>query len=311
MGELDKAIAAVKQGKKAEARTVLLEILRSDPQNERAWLWMSAAVKSTEQKEECLNKVLELNPYNKPAQRGIDLLRKKRGVSTFTASSSAPFEETAVIEEEEGLFAFEPLEPTPEEIARKKKEEELYKLEGLLSYELSQGASRRVLISKYVKKGYPKESVETLITELDSQLKPVQTDGSPSLSSLLLSTEGRVTRTTYWLFGLAYFVLSLIAVFADFMLIGGFSALASDSPPSFFGVFTLLLGLIGVYPSIAIQIKRLHDRNRPGWFFLLNFVPFVNLWIAIEVAFLPGTPGANDYGPDPRLAKRQLKEAAY
>mgnify|MGYP002713106461 CR=1 FL=1 len=307
MGELEKAIAAVKQGKKAEARTVLLEILRADPQNARAWLWMSAAVKSTEQKEECLKKVLELDPYNKPAQRGLDLLRKKQGA--FTANSSAPFDESPALEEVEEPFTFEPVEPTEEEIARKKKEAELYKLEGLLSYELSQGASKRVLISKYVKKGFPKESVEMLINELDSQLKPVQTGGSPSLSTLLLSTEGRVTRTTYWLFGLAYFVLSLIAVFVDFLLIGGFSAMMSDSPPSFFGVFTLLLGLIGAYPSIVIQIKRLHDRNRPGWFFLLNFVPFVNLWIGIEVAFLPGTPGANDYGPDPRLAKRQLKEA--
>jgi len=57
--------------------------------------------------------------------------------------------------------------------------------------------------------------------------------------------------------------------------------------------------LLFLYPSIVICIKRLHDPDHAGWFYLLFFVPLVNIWIGIELYFLRGTEGANRFGPDP------------
>lgn len=312
MSNLQRAINAIKEGKKTEGKTLLAEILHTDPNNERAWLWMSAAVKNPDNKEECLERVLKLNPDNQPAQRSLASLRKKRGKTPAKPSSKSTSSSTSTATSSEKNRA-----PTQEEIEhqqkldeeRQKKEEELLKLSKLISYELGEGASSRVLTAKYIKKGFPKESVENLIYELDGKLKPVKND--MSLSNLLFSTKGRITRTTYWLFNLAYFILSLIAVSVDFMLLGGLEGLAQQTQPFFFGIFSGILGLAAFFPSLAIQIKRLHDRDRSGWFLLLNFVPFLNLWVGIEIAFLPGTIGQNQYGPDPRQHNRQREEIEY
>jgi len=61
-----------------------------------------------------------------------------------------------------------------------------------------------------------------------------------------------------------------------------------------------VLGLILLIPSLAIAIKRYHDRDKSGWWILILFIPLVGfIWFLIELGCLPGTPGPNRYGPDP------------
>jgi len=292
---LKQAAALIKAGKKEQGKNILLDILRANPKSENAWLWMSTVVDPIDQKEDCFKKVLEINPNNQHAKRGLASLRKKQLSLQASTSSAAPFETGAV--ESELNIQEEQFAQKNEEVA--KKEEELIRLKELIKYELSQGSSPRVLISRYSKKGFPKEAVANLIKELDGSLKPAQSDFS--LSELLFSTKGRITRTTYWTFFGAYFVLFLIAFFIDFLII-------ANSDWMGISIFSMILSLLAIYPSIVIQIKRLHDRDRPGWFFLLNFIPLANLWIAIEVGFLAGTPGPNQYGPNPRKHNRQREE---
>ncbi|CDH24753.1 DUF805 domain-containing protein [Xenorhabdus bovienii] len=65
---------------------------------------------------------------------------------------------------------------------------------------------------------------------------------------------------------------------------------------------TLGVGLLGIYaivifiPSLAVMIRRLHDTNRSGWWFLLAFVPILS--IALLVFFC--LEGDNDFGADPK-----------
>jgi uncharacterized membrane protein YhaH (DUF805 family) len=54
-----------------------------------------------------------------------------------------------------------------------------------------------------------------------------------------------------------------------------------------------------MYASIAMLIKRSHDRNRSGHFIWLMFIPIINLWPAIELSFFKGTEGPNKFGDDP------------
>jgi uncharacterized membrane protein YhaH (DUF805 family) len=52
--------------------------------------------------------------------------------------------------------------------------------------------------------------------------------------------------------------------------------------------------------TIAVGIKRFHARNKSGVWVLIIFVPVIGgLWYLIECGFLRGTPGPNNYGPDP------------
>ena len=55
--------------------------------------------------------------------------------------------------------------------------------------------------------------------------------------------------------------------------------------------------------QVAIGVKRLHDRNKTGWWMLIILLPVIGgLWYLIECGFLKGTTGPNTYGPDPLTA---------
>jgi hypothetical protein len=81
MPMLNRAIIAAKAGRKAEARQLLEAVLDTDERNERAWLWLSGAVDSDEERAICLENVLSINPDNQAARRGLAMLR---------AAASAP-----------------------------------------------------------------------------------------------------------------------------------------------------------------------------------------------------------------------------
>ena len=142
---------------------------------------------------------------------------------------------------------------------------------------------------------------------------------------LLFSFRGRINRAKYWLTSLIYF----IALFALYVLFGLFFSFPTDL------LGTILIFAIPFIPiiisSIAVAIKRLHDRNKSGWWLLVFYllpgvidnigaytavgVVFhlaslaVSIWALVELGFLRGTPGANRYGPDP-LALKKVRPGA-
>jgi len=114
-----------------------------------------------------------------------------------------------------------------------------------------------------------------------------------NFKDLYLRMDGRISRSTLWLkYYLPFMGIAIIAALADF-------GLGTFDEETGWGVFGLLATLILFYPSIAVFVKRSHDRGRSGLFVLLMFVPLVNIWPAIELYFLKGTDGDNDYGSDP------------
>ncbi|MCG8464803.1 MAG: DUF805 domain-containing protein [Xanthomonadales bacterium] len=60
----------------------------------------------------------------------------------------------------------------------------------------------------------------------------------------------------------------------------------------------MLLAMIPMFVLGAIfGIRRLHDINKSGWWLLLFIVPIVNLILGLVLTFMPGSDGANDFGP--------------
>lgn len=140
---------------------------------------------------------------------------------------------------------------------------------------------------------------------------------------------GRSRRMEFWMFQLLNVIVSLVFMLVMF---GGvpFSELMNDTPPvdlgpdptpgQIFGMFGplfwvggalyLIWGLAIFIPSIAVTIRRLHDRNMSSWWYaglyIIAFIPIVNIfsifgWIAfLVIMFLPGTDGPNRFGPDPK-----------
>ena len=68
---LQEGITAVKSGDKANGRKYLMQLLEIDDRNEQAWLWLSGAVETPEDRIVCLENVLDINPENKTAQKGL------------------------------------------------------------------------------------------------------------------------------------------------------------------------------------------------------------------------------------------------
>lgn len=73
--------AALKRGEKDTARDLLLQVIDADEKNETAWLWLAAAVESVDDQIVALENVLELNPDNASAQKGLAQLRLKQSLT--------------------------------------------------------------------------------------------------------------------------------------------------------------------------------------------------------------------------------------
>jgi uncharacterized membrane protein YhaH (DUF805 family) len=133
---------------------------------------------------------------------------------------------------------------------------------------------------------------------------------------------GRSRRSEYWWFAVLNALVAVVLI--GLMLAGGFSAASlagagggGASPElvaqSLGPVFYIGAGLIGLWvlaifiPSIAVGVRRLHDRDMSGWWYLgvivAGMIPFIGIIANIAfivLMFLPGTPGPNRFGPDPK-----------
>lgn len=122
-------------------------------------------------------------------------------------------------------------------------------------------------------------------------------------AQLLFSFDGRISRSPYWLkYNLPVMVVALVCWVLD-------NLLGTSFQPGSIGVIYVIFILLNIYPYLAVNVKRCHDRGRSGWFLLVMLIPLVNLWPSIELGFLRGTLGPNQYGSDP-LAPEQSQTAA-
>ena len=102
----------------------------------------------------------------------------------------------------------------------------------------------------------------------------------------LFSANGRVGRNGYWgVTCLNGFVLFAIGLFTG----------ALDA--QWGSLLALVAYIVSIVVSCMNHIKRWHDRDKSGAWMLLLFIPVIGwLWSFIELGFLPGIAGPNDYG---------------
>jgi len=115
-------------------------------------------------------------------------------------------------------------------------------------------------------------------------------DTEPPLWRLLLDPRGRIARSTWWLFG----VLLPLGLGLLLHALLGIARVRAE-------IAEHLVNLVLLWPTLAISVKRWHDRDKSGWWVLVMLVPVVGWVVALVVnGFLPGTQGQNRFGSEPR-----------
>ncbi|GAB2189239.1 DUF805 domain-containing protein [Sessilibacter sp. MAH1] len=111
----------------------------------------------------------------------------------------------------------------------------------------------------------------------------------PTLAQVLFSPKGRTTRKTYWLVFLGIII---------FAILFGFISVVLGLNESLIGVITIILYIPIIWISFVVQVKRWHDRDKSGWWILINLIPVIGgIWAFVENGCLQGTEGVNKYGP--------------
>jgi uncharacterized membrane protein YhaH (DUF805 family) len=115
-------------------------------------------------------------------------------------------------------------------------------------------------------------------------------DEEMTISKALFSFKGRLCRSDYWLKG-----------FMPMLPLGIMNNILAYGVHENWSIFLVaIISIASIWPSMALLIKRLHDRNRSGWFACIMLIPIVGpIWLLVEVWFLKGTDGPNRFGSDP------------
>ncbi len=119
---------------------------------------------------------------------------------------------------------------------------------------------------------------------------------------------GRASRSEYWWFQLFYWLVLLVLILLPVAVAALLSSGGDEMSPLFFlimipgGIFALAMLL----PLIAVQVRRFHDRNMAGWWYLvlavLSAIPYVGFLASLAIlviSVLEGTQGPNRFGSDP------------
>ena len=101
--------------------------------------------------------------------------------------------------------------------------------------------------------------------------------------------KGRARRTEYWMFVLFNCIIAFLLGIVD-GIVGSF------------GVIGLIYCLAVLIPGTAVFVRRLHDTDRSGWWFLIAFLPIIGLIVLLFFMVQDSKPGENRYGKNPKEA---------
>jgi uncharacterized membrane protein YhaH (DUF805 family) len=108
--------------------------------------------------------------------------------------------------------------------------------------------------------------------------------------NLFFGIEGRINRATWWMCGLVFMVVNMIlsaiirGLLASMDQLGHAGPLAQNDA-GIGGLASLIL----MYPMIAVGVKRMHDRDKSGWWIAAFIAPGLLLGLLLPVAAAAGT----------------------
>ena len=114
------------------------------------------------------------------------------------------------------------------------------------------------------------------------------TEAISSGFSKYVTFSGRASRSEYWYWTLFAILASIVALVIDLFVF----------PDMDIRPVNTIVSLALFLPGLAVAIRRLHDLDRTGWWFLIAFT-VIGLILLFVWYCMKGTTGPNRYGPDP------------
>lgn len=89
------------------------------------------------------------------------------------------------------------------------------------------------------------------------------------------------------------------------MAVGIDNVAGTAEPTVGYGIFYGLYSLALLIPGLAVRVRRLHDIGKSGWMILVGLIPLIGaIWLIVLYA-TEGTPGENQYGPNPKVIETE------
>ena len=105
-----------------------------------------------------------------------------------------------------------------------------------------------------------------------------------SMKNKYATFSGRASRKEYWSFVLFSIIVSIVVAIIDVSF-------------SFNEVFVNIVSVIFFIPSISVTVRRLHDLNKSGWWYLIYFLPLLGALYMLYLMVKKTQPDDNQYGP--------------
>ena len=104
---------------------------------------------------------------------------------------------------------------------------------------------------------------------------------------------GRARRKEYWIFSLINYIIIFFLYILQIVMIK--STLWLIFPIIFF-----LYAVAVFLPGLAVNIRRLHDIGKSGWWYLIYLIPIIGaIWLTVLMC-LDSEPGENQWGENPK-----------
>ena len=111
--------------------------------------------------------------------------------------------------------------------------------------------------------------------------------------------KGRTSRADFWWACLGLVLITFVVSLVCTLLGGTLTSTENVDPATYFSnignIIYLVYCLVLIIPGIAICVRRLHDINKSGWWYLLEFVPFVGGIVLFIFYLLPAVNEGNRY----------------
>ena len=98
---------------------------------------------------------------------------------------------------------------------------------------------------------------------------------------------GRARRKEYWMFFLFNFLAGVATIILD-------AILGTN------GVLNGLYSLAVLIPGLAVTVRRLHDTDHSGWWWLIAAIPLIGFIVLLVFLCSDSKPGENRFGPNPK-----------